>query len=119
MREGRSHLGLRPSLPAISDYGFFFIIVESFFIIVESVFTVVDVVDIELSCFMVSDMAGAGLIAGAATTAVSAGAESFALQAAIARTATTTARRFIESLLLEAVVGRIFVRARASLLCKE
>jgi hypothetical protein len=83
-------------------YGFFPIFIDVSFFIVESVFVVVVVVVvIALSCFVVSIMAGAGLMAGAATTAVSAGAESLALQAAIASTAATTARRFIETLLLE------------------
>jgi hypothetical protein len=98
MRKGRNQ-SVAPSKPhAEAGYGFFIFIDVSFFI-VESVFVVVVVVvdDIALSCFVVSIMAGAGLMAGAATTAVSAGAESLALHAAIARTAATTARRFIEN----------------------
>jgi hypothetical protein len=98
MRKGRNHSVAPLKLRAEAGYGFFIFIDVSFFI-VESVFVVVVVVvdDIALSCFVVSIMAGAGLMAGAATTAVSAGAESLALHAAIARTAATTARRFIEN----------------------
>jgi hypothetical protein len=103
MRQGRNPAGLRPSIRREeASYGFFVIFMDESFFIDESVFVVVVVVDdIALSCFVVSIMAGAGLMAGAATTAVSAGAASFALHAAIARTAATTARRFIETLLLE------------------
>jgi len=92
-----------PFYPSCEEvgYGFFPIFIAVSFFIDESIFDVV----IALSCFVVSIMAGAGLMAGAATTAVSAGAESLALHAAIARTAATTARRFIETLLLEGGMG--------------
>src|SRR5450432_606075 len=107
MQEERNLSRLRSSKPREdASYGFFVIFIEVSFFTVESVFVVVVVVDdIALSCLVVSIMAGAGLMAGAATTAVSAGAASFALHAAIARTATTTARRFIETLLLEGGMG--------------
>jgi hypothetical protein len=102
MRKGRNLSGCALCFPSEeAGYGFFPIFIDVSFFIVESVFVVVVVVVIALSCFVVSIMAGAGLMAGAATTAVSAGAESLALQAAMASTAATTARRFIETLLLE------------------
>jgi hypothetical protein len=102
MREGRNLSGCALGISCEeAGYGFFPIFIDESFFIVESVLVVVVVVDIALSCFVVSIMAGAGLMAGAATTAVSAGAESLALQAAMASTAATTARRFIETLLLE------------------
>ena len=103
IREGRNQRGCALCIPREeAGYGFLPIFFDVSFFIVESVFVVVVVVVvIALSCFVVSIMAGAGLMAGAATTAVSAGAESLALQAAMASTAATTARRFIETLLLE------------------
>ena len=108
MREERNLSRLRPPKPREdASYGFFVIFVEESFFTVESVFVVVVVVvDIALSCLVVSIMAGAGLMAGAATTAVSAGAASFALHAA-------------KLSFWRAVWGRLFVRARALLLCQE